>query len=254
VADGGREWLPLKQAFERFADSDAREEYESAQAACRGIPRRRVHHSPWLNAAPWSDVAPQRLRAPDAGGEALVKRDRARQKLLQSFYVRLSAGELTCRARDGSPWGPWCDVPADAWAALRVENWASGILKVPTTGHQLFSAQVAALSLPQGGSAEPDTMSMAAPAPAPAADSTTKRKTFPPAAVTRWYTQEWIPCRLVESRPPSREEESRAAEEKFPRVGREFLRKLRREFAPAEWHIGGPRGTAKQPKPKPGSK
>lgn len=253
MTNGESKWLPLAEAFERFADPEAREEYESASAAHAKIPRPgRDLPRYWDNTRAWRDAEPERRRASHAPGEARAKVSRSREKLRRSFVARLSAGELVGRAREASPLGPWREVPADAWTALRVESWKTGRLTVPGTDYRLFSAEVAACPMPRGP-AEPDTRPIAGPAAASVADPRHERRAFSEAEVRRWYTQEWIPRHSADGRPPSRDEDLAAALEIFPEVSRTFLRRLRQEFGPAEWQRSGRPRKMKQPRLEPGS-
>ena len=254
MSDGEPEWLPLAEAFERFADTEARKEYESANAAYvetnklgHGLPRY------WDNIRAWRNAEPARRRVGHAVSEARARVDRARARLHSSFFGRLSAGELICRAREGSPLGPWCDSPADAWTALRVKSWSAGMLTVLGTGDRLFSAIVAAGPTLKAGPAKPDARPVAGPHTCSMADPSHARRAFSMAEVERWYTREWVPRRSAHGLPPSRDEDLEAAREIFPAVNRAFLRRLRQEHAPAEWQRRGRPKTSKRSTPKSGS-
>ena len=145
MAGGEPEWMSLATAFQRFADPGLREAHESAKATYgKTAPLRRGLPSYRRSVPAWWDAEPETLQAAQMQHQAWGRVDRARRKLLGSFYNRLFTGELICRAREGSPVGPWRNVPADAWRSLRVENWRAGRLKVLGSNHKLFSAEVAA--------------------------------------------------------------------------------------------------------------
>jgi hypothetical protein len=248
VAGGGPEWLPLEKAFRCYADPGAREEYISAKVAeaeasrlWRGLP------SYGDDVRGWRDAEPERHRVSHLQGRARAQVRRAWKKLRLSFFKRLFAGELICRAREGYPLGPWRDVPADAWKVLQVESWKAGKLKAAGTDYRLFSTEVAASPSPQAAVVEPGARLTTGAHAASTGDMPDKRKAFSQAEVQRWYTQEWVPQHSADGKPPSRDEDLRAARALFPGASRDFLRQRRQECAPTEWKGRGRRRTTKEP-------
>ena len=43
-----------------------------------------------------------------------------------NIWEQLLRGDLQAWGRDGSPWGPWVKIPADAWFSLREIHWLNG--------------------------------------------------------------------------------------------------------------------------------
>jgi hypothetical protein len=254
VTDGGAEWLPLKEALDRFSDPEAKRRhqdsaraYAEARRLASGLPR-------WVDgSAAWHDAEPARHAIANRQHAIANRQHEARAMIAKawnerwrSFLDRLRSGELLCRAREGSPLGPRRGVPADAWATLRVESWPAGRLIVPGTQHRFFSAQVAARAVPEASSVKPGEVLRTDPRAA-VAGAGLDRRAFSRADVERWYQDRWLPGCLADKRAPSRDEELEAARQVFPGVPREFVRILRRQLAPAEWSAHGrPRKVTKR--------
>ena len=92
-------------SFSAFCRSwKLREAHESAKATYgKTAPLRRGLPSYRRSVPAWWDAEPETLQAAQMQHQAWGRVDRARRKLLGSFYNRLFTGELICRARRGLP-------------------------------------------------------------------------------------------------------------------------------------------------------
>ncbi len=82
-------------------------------------------------------------------------------KMEMAFIGLLSCGKLTAWAREKSPLAPWQEVPASAWATMRLKNISKGIVEGP--GFFLYDVRVGPrVNLPAQQTARPVT----SPAPA----------------------------------------------------------------------------------------
>lgn len=61
--------------------------------------------------------------------------------------------------------------------------------------------------------------------------------------VKGWYRDEYVPQHATNERPPNRDDNLEAARKKFPnwKIGRDYMRKLRKDHAPGDWTAQGRR-------------
>ena len=114
--DGG---LSLEKARERFCNSEKLERYQSLGAAIGWNTRCVISKLGGLTAA-------ERER-----GRKVSEFEAARADVISDFQSKLRSGELLAWAREGSPVGPWKEIPADSWSAPWSFNWRNSIVKGP---------------------------------------------------------------------------------------------------------------------------
>jgi hypothetical protein len=111
--------LPLAEAFRANADPDLMNRH-------RDITARLERESQWV----------RRRR-----GDPLVAQLRELEiRIEAAFIAKLRDGELTAWGREGSPIGPWREIPSSAWSTLRLDDPNMGTVKGP--GVTLFDVRV----------------------------------------------------------------------------------------------------------------
>lgn len=65
----------------------------------------------------------------------------ARADVIKDFRSKLLSGELLAWAREGSPLGPWREIPADSWSVFWSFSWKEPTISGPD-GLKLYSVQI----------------------------------------------------------------------------------------------------------------
>jgi len=66
---------------------------------------------------------------------------KAQADVSSDLFSKLRSGDLVAWARDGSPNGPWREIPSDSWTTLSVYSWEKSILSGPDK-IKFYSAQI----------------------------------------------------------------------------------------------------------------
>ncbi len=115
----------LLYACQKYRDAKLMKEYEAAD-------KRLKHEGKWVYEI--SDDGEQINTPNDFDGftQHLIKEKQAIvDKMTTNFIGLLFYGHLTAWARENSPLAPWREIPASAWATLRLKNIAKDIVEGP---------------------------------------------------------------------------------------------------------------------------
>lgn len=115
----------LQEALRNFVPSELWQAYEVAARARRGLPRRSVTYSAYLNGP--RAFALNGLAVQIKTAEAATRL--AWQRILAEFGSQLQTGKLTAYVREAFPFGPVVPIPPDAWRCLRITDMRSGRAK-----------------------------------------------------------------------------------------------------------------------------
>jgi hypothetical protein len=166
---------------------------------------------------PFEEMTREEQREYNAGSHQL---ERTSRDLQYEILEKLRAGKLfaTGYASNARLDEPPARIFADLWRLLELDVWNSAAKGngIEISGILIFKSKRRAASL-------------------------VVHKRHSPAEFRRWY-RDWVSCNLQKSYLPSRDEDLKAAQEKFgDKVHRPTLRALRKELAPDEWKVRGRR-------------
>jgi hypothetical protein len=126
--------VPLADAFREHADP-------KLLAKFRATTERLEREGKWQYIGTPRKVEGYVLSEFDGHGRELLKESRELiAKIEAGFVGKLRRGDLTAWAREGSPLAPWREIPASAWATLRLDDITKGTANGP--GVALFDVRV----------------------------------------------------------------------------------------------------------------
>lgn len=153
--------------------------------------------------------------------------ERTRLALHATADIRrqLSKGWLKAWGRIGSILAPLDEIPAHAWSPWTKIDWSGGRVTLQS-GETFFDVEVAPVEAAITAQATQAAM--------------TKSVGFSMACARAWYLQ-WVAKNERLGRIPSRDEDYKAAKDRFSAITHEAMRDLRGEYAPEHWKAAGRR-------------
>jgi hypothetical protein len=126
--------IPLVDAFRKYADPKLVTEYQQAKRSLRLRGR-------WNYIGTPRDIKGWVLSETDGLGHMQLDQTRDLMRRIEAGFIeKLESGDLTAWAREGSPLGPWREIPAAAWSALQIDVPVNGAVK--GHGAALFDTRV----------------------------------------------------------------------------------------------------------------